>query len=65
MGFEPKKLALLRILEIYQKYSDSEHVLTYDDIARRLLQGYGIEIERKTIGRNVSMLREAGYDIVL
>lgn len=65
MGFEPKKLALLRILEIYQKYSDSEHVLTYDDIARRLLQEYGIEIERKAIGRNVSMLREAGYDIVL
>ncbi len=65
MGFEPKKLALLRILEIYQKYSNSEHVLTYDDIARRLLQEYGIEIERKAIGRNVSMLREAGYDIVL
>lgn len=65
MGLEPKKLALLRILEIYQKYSDSEHILTYDDIARQLLQEYGIEIERKAIGRNVSMLREAGYDIVL
>lgn len=65
MGLEPKKLALLRILEIYQTYSDGEHLLTYDDIARRLLQEYGIEIERKAIGRNVSMLREAGYDIVL
>lgn len=65
MGLEPKKLALLRILEIYQKYSDCEHILTYDDIARRLLQEYGIEIERKAIGRNVSLLREVGYDIVL
>ena len=64
MSLEPKKLALLRILEIYQKYSDENHLLTQEEIADHLSRDYGIDLERKAIGRNISLLCEAGYDVV-
>ena len=63
-GFEPKKLALLRILEILEKYSDCDHPLKQEDILNYLSNDYGIDVERKTIGRNLSLLKEAGYEIV-
>lgn len=62
-GFEPKKLALLRIWQILQKHSDYDHPLTQDDIAMHLENDYGIVIERKAIGRNLSLLKEAGIEI--
>ena len=63
MPNETKKLALLRILEILQKNTDELHPLTHNEIANILLKEYGIEIERKAIGRNISLLLEADYDI--
>ena len=60
---EPKKLALIRILQILQEKSDSDNALTQEDIATYLNKDYGIEIERKAIARNLSLLKEAGYDI--
>ena len=62
-SFEPKKLALLRVLEILEKYSDSDHPLKQEDILNLLSVDYGIEVERKTIGRNLALLKEAGYEI--
>ena len=62
-SLEPKKLALLRILQILEEYSDFDHPLKQEEIARYLEKDYGIEIERKAIGRNLSLLKEAGYDI--
>ena len=62
-SLEPKKLALLRILQILDQYTCPDHPLTQDDIAARLAGDYGIELERKAIGRNLSLLKEAGYDI--
>ena len=62
-ALEPKKLALIRILQIFQKHSDYDHPLTQEDIAAFLEQDYGIIIERKAIGRNISLLKEAGYEI--
>lgn len=64
MSLEPKKLALLRILQILEEYSDYRHPLKQEDIANRLEQYYSIILERKAIGRNLSLLKEAGYDIV-
>ena len=63
-GFEPKKLALLRTLEILEKYSDADHPLKQEDIIDYLSNDYGIEVERKTVGRNLALLKEAGYEIV-
>ena len=60
---EPKKLALIRILQIFKKYSDYDHPLLQEDIAEHLENDYGITLERKAISRNVSLLKEAGFEI--
>ena len=65
MASEAKKLALLRILEILQRNTDEAHPLTHNEIADMLLKNYGIEIERKAVGRNISLLLEADYDTVM
>lgn len=62
-SFEPKKLALLRILQILQTYSDAKHPLKQEDIAEILQKDYSTNIERKAIGRNISLLKEAGFEI--
>ena len=62
-SFEPKKLALIRIWQILKEYSDYDHPLTQDDVARHLESDYGIVIERKAISRNISLLKEAGIFI--
>lgn len=63
MAFEPKKLALLRILTILERHSSEKNPLTQSDILRRLEKDYGIVLERKAVGSNISLLREAGIDI--
>ena len=62
-SFEPTKLALVRILQILEQYSDFDHPLKQRDIIDYLDKDYGIVIERKAVGRNLSLLKEAGYDI--
>ena len=62
-SMEPKKLALIRILQIFRKYSDYNHPLKQEDISRYLDSDYGIVIERKAISRNISLLKEAGFEI--
>ncbi|MBQ9544889.1 MAG: WYL domain-containing transcriptional regulator [Clostridia bacterium] len=61
---EPKKLALLRQMQILQKYSDPAHPMTQEQIAGYLREEYGLDIERKAVSRNISTLREAGFEIV-
>lgn len=62
-SLEPKKLALIRILQIFQQYSDFDHPLKQENISDILERDYGIVIERKAIGRNISLLKEAGIPI--
>ena len=62
-GYEPKKLALLRIWQILKENSDCDHPLTQEEIGAYLERDYGIEIERKAISRNLSLLKEAGIEI--
>ncbi|HBF86753.1 MAG TPA: WYL domain-containing protein [Clostridiales bacterium] len=62
-SLEPKKLALIRILNILEKHSDEEHPLKHEEIVALLDKEYGLIIERKAVGRNISLLNEAGYDI--
>lgn len=60
----PKKLSILFILEILKKETNAEHRLTQPQILRLLKQNYNLEVERKSIARNISDLIEAGYDIL-
>ena len=55
---EPKKLAIIRILQILEKYSDSDHPLTQDEILNKLDSLYGIELERKAVGNTIAILKE-------
>lgn len=54
-----KKLALLRILQILQKHSDAAHPLTQDDLVEALHKSYGIDVDRKLVGRQLALLHEA------
>ena len=63
-SLESKKLALIRILQILEEYSDEDHPLKQEDIAKYLEKDYGLVIERKAIGRNISLLKEADFDIL-
>ena len=62
-NLEPKKLALLRIWQILLKHSDYDHPLTQEEIIQYLKREYGIEIERKAVGKHIADLRDAGIDI--
>ena len=55
---EAKKMALIRILQILLEHSNINHPLTHEMIAQRLYNDYGIEIERKAIGRHINDLIE-------
>lgn len=60
---ESKKIIILRILSVLEKYSDIDHPLTNLKIMEYLRSDYGIECERKTVGRNISFLKDGGYPI--
>ncbi len=62
-GYEPKKLAPLRILEILERYSDCRHPMTQQEIADRLDRDYGIVLERKAVARNLRLLDDAGFEL--
>ena len=62
-SLEPKKLALLRIQEILERYSDYDHHLTHNDIIHYLERDYDLILERKAVARDLSLLKEAGLEI--
>ena len=63
-SFEPKKLLILRILEILTEYTNENNKLRQADIINLLKLNYNIECERKAVARNIDFLQLAGYEIV-
>ena len=57
-SLEAKKLLIIRIMQILEYYSDVNHPLTQEEIINKLYDDYGIEAERKAIGRNVQLLQD-------
>ena len=49
----PKKMVTINILNILKKYSDIEHRMTQQDIAEKLKSDYSMDVDRKTIKRNL------------
>lgn len=62
-GYEPKKLALLRILQILKENTNEKHPITQEKIQWILERDYGIILERKAISRNLSLLKDSGVEI--
>jgi len=63
MAAEAKKTLIIRIYQILENYSDAEHPLKQQEIIDLLDRDYDIECERKAVSRNISYLKEMGYDI--
>lgn len=58
-----KKSALIKILDILEKRTDENTLLSQSEIVDILQEKYNIKIERKAVGRNIKILQDAGYDI--
>ena len=58
-----KKIVILYILTILKKYTDVNHPMTQQEIADKLRDEYGVEVNRATVKRNLADLIDAGYDI--
>lgn len=59
-----KKLSIIYILEILREYSNENNPLTQDEILKKIYSIYGMECERKSIGANIDLLIDMGYDII-
>lgn len=56
---------ILYILNILKKYSDSDHMLQINDIKKHINDIYGVDIDPRTIRRNINLLIEKfDYDII-
>ncbi|MBQ7243979.1 MAG: WYL domain-containing protein [Bacilli bacterium] len=54
---------IILVYRVLAKYSDREHFLTQTEICNYIHRLYGVDIERKTIGRIISVLCDLDYDI--
>jgi len=60
---QPKKLLIMNILDILKRYTDEEHRLSQNDIIDILETEYDMQVDRKSIRRNISNLMDFGYEI--
>ena len=51
-------MVIINILDILKKYSDMDHRLTQADIIEKLQKEYFMEVDRKTVKRNLMNLLE-------
>ncbi len=63
-GKKNTKLKLLYLKEIFEKYSDEQHILNSADITDLLFREYGLECERKSIYKDIDVLMDYGMDII-
>ncbi len=63
-GKPDAKLKLLYLKEIFEKYTDEDHILNSSEIAGLLNSRYGIECERKSIYKDIEILSDYGMDII-
>ena len=54
----PKKMVIINILNILKKYTDPDHRLTQAEIMEKLKKEYYMDVDRKTVKRNLADLRD-------
>lgn len=62
-NYQPKKLLIMNILDILQKYTDADHRISQKDIIDILKNKYNMVADRKAIRRNIMNLMDLGYNI--
>ena len=60
---QPKKIIILNILDILNKYTDAEHTLSQKEIQEKLESEYSMKVERKAVKRNLMDLIDFGCQI--
>ena len=64
MDLYEKNGNILYILNVLKKYSDEDHMLSATEIQRKVKEIYDIEIDTRTIRRNINLLKyKLDYDI--
>lgn len=64
MDLYEKNGNVLYILNILKKYSDEDHMLSVAEIQRKVKEIYNVEIDPRTIRRNINLLKyKLDYDI--
>ena len=58
-----KKTSVLALLKILEENSDENHILTQPDLIGLLDTIYHLELDRRTLYKNIEMLQDFGYDI--
>ncbi|WP_432214916.1 hypothetical protein, partial [Salmonella enterica] len=56
------KLKLLYILKIFLEETDEEHQITMPELIEKLKR-YDVKAERKSVSRDLDVLRDFGYEI--
>lgn len=58
------KLSIIRIVQVLLRDSDRSHPLSQQDILTKLDEDFGMVVSRKSVGRNLMRLKEAGLPVV-
>jgi len=58
-----QKIKLLKLMELLRQETDEKHPITTSEICRRLGE-MGISCERRTVGKDMRVLREQGFEIM-
>ena len=59
----PKKMVIINILDILKKYSDMDHRLTQAQIIEILKKEYYMDVDRRTVKRNLMNLLDFDFGI--
>lgn len=62
-GVQNSKLKLLVLADIFEKQTDEENPLNATELSEKL-QNLGVPAERKSVYKDIEVLREFGYDII-
>jgi len=58
-----QKIKLLKLMELLRQETDENHPITTSGICRRLGE-MGISCERRTVGKDIKVLRQQGFEIM-
>lgn len=62
-GNEKQKLKLLVLMDIFRQKTDEEHIMSASELCEEL-EKYDISAERKSIYKDIEVLKEYGLDII-
>ena len=64
-GILTKKSSIVLVLKVLEEYTDDEHYLTQNEIASKIEEEYGLELDRKSVGSSLQILQNPniGYSV--